>query len=79
VHLHHGRHAFDPYQPLTDETGLFRILADTDSTPEGCLAFANNSGLLCFRRGVRDEVPVNMATIDSWLTPGLMPYSARTK
>ena len=78
VLLHHGRHNFDSYAPLTDETGLFRIFADTDPTPEGCLRFANNYGLLCFRRCVRDEPPSNAATIDSWLTPGPMPQGTAT-
>jgi hypothetical protein len=34
------------YEPLRDETGLFRIFADTEPTPEGALAFANLYGLL---------------------------------
>src|SRR5581483_8652552 len=78
VLLHHGRHGFDSYAPLTDETGLFRIFADTDPTPEGCLQFANNYGLLCFRHRVRDEPASNQATIDSWLTPGPMPSGTGT-
>jgi hypothetical protein len=78
VLLHHGRHSFDGYQPLADETGLFRIFADTDPTPEGSLDFANHYGLLCFRRCVRDEPQVNTATIDPWLTPGPMPHGTAT-
>ncbi len=78
VLLHHGGNTFDNYAPLTDETGLFRIFADTDPTPEGCLRFANNYGLLCFRRCVPDEPQVNTATIDSWLTPGPMPAGTAT-
>jgi|SRR5579872_2651579 len=39
-----ARFAF--YSPLDEETGLFRILADTAVTAEGCLAFANAYGSL---------------------------------
>src|SRR5258708_3906976 len=34
------------YDPLNEETGLFRIFADVDPTPAGCLAFANAYGSL---------------------------------
>jgi hypothetical protein len=38
--------SYRPYSPLTEETGLFRIFADTAQTPEGCLGFASGHGVL---------------------------------
>jgi len=40
---------FCSYDALNEETGLFRIFADVDPTPEGCLAFANAFGALGWR------------------------------
>ena len=52
----HGRHSFDSYEPLTDETGLFRTFADTDPTPAGCLRFANRYGLFAVMTRARYEI-----------------------
>ena len=40
-----------PYEPLVDETGLFRNFAEVEPTREGILAFANRYGMLSGMRG----------------------------
>jgi hypothetical protein len=45
---------FREYHPYQEYEGLFRIFADTPTTPEGCLTFANRFGLL-HSRSTPDE------------------------
>ena len=68
------------YRPLADETGLFRILAETPATPEGCLAFANRYGSLggvtrlysayvhLLPAAAMDKDPLALE-LNSWLNP----------
>ncbi len=60
--------AFDDYYPL-EETGLFKIFADTEDTEGGVLAFANRYGRLTPHRiGVLDEtnIPSDAESLNSW-------------
>lgn len=53
------------YEPLREHTGLFRTFADTETTPEGILQFADAYGLL----GIQDTVEsFNSATEANGLT-----------
>jgi hypothetical protein len=59
----------DPYDPLREETGLFRTFADTEPTPEGCLAFANRYGCLQVGMFGRDDgvsQPVLIERVQAW-------------
>jgi hypothetical protein len=61
------------YSPLREETGLFRIFADTEQTPEGCLSFAVRYGLLerygpleCHRANLPGSPPKSELVLE-WL------------